>query len=239
MTGTVLIVGAAGDVGQGIVRAARAEGRTVIAAGRDAGRLERLYDTSSGVHRCVGDLGSEAGALALWHTATALAGPIDAVVLSVNAPNRVDRLAQWSSNELAALLAANLLTHFNAARTMLPLLPPQGMLLGIGGGTADIVLPGLAPLSIVQGGLRMLYRGLAREQRDGPHVRELIVASMVNGASKRDAARPEWLTDDEIGRHVCAILTDPASFPGPILRLAERSAVARPEALVEKEDERR
>jgi NADP-dependent 3-hydroxy acid dehydrogenase YdfG len=43
MAGTVLIVGASGDVGQGIARTAVAQGWTVIAAGRSADRLERQF----------------------------------------------------------------------------------------------------------------------------------------------------------------------------------------------------
>ena len=59
-----------------------------------------------------------------------------------------------------------------------------------------------------------------------------MVVSMVNGESKRDRAEPDWLTDVEVGRHVCAILDAPGAFPGPILQLKSRDQVGRPETAV-------
>jgi NAD(P)-dependent dehydrogenase (short-subunit alcohol dehydrogenase family) len=226
----VLVIGASGDVGQGIVRAALHEGWSVVAAARKVERLsERLGEPGGNLVLCAGDISTEAGATALWDSALAAAGRIDAVVVSVNAPVRVAPLAQWSAQDLAELLAANLQTHFIAAQAMLPRLPENGVFIGIGGGTADVVLPGLAPLSVVQAGLRMLYRGAARELTGSVQLRELIINSMVNGPDKRVTARPEWLTDDEVGAHVCAILADPAAYPGPILQLRSRDQVGKPE----------
>lgn len=232
MVGALLIIGATGDVGQGIVRAARTQGRMVIAAGRSAQKLDRLFGAAqAGIWTCVGDVASEQGVWELWNAASELAGPIESVVISVNAPNRAGPLSQWSGEDMSSLLDANLLTHFNAAKVMLPLLPAHGMLVGIGGGAADWVFPGMAPLSIVQAGLRMLYRGLARERTDGAQIRELMIVSMVNGKSKRDRAPPEWVTDEDVGRHVCAILAAPDRFPGPILQLKSRGQVGRPDQL--------
>lgn len=235
---TILVIGAAGDVGQGIVRAARQQGWAVIAAGRDAAKLEATLGASigkdDGVRICAGDLATEEGTLALWNAATALSGRIDAVIISVNAPNRLAPLSQWSGEELTSLLSANLLTHFNAAKVMQPLLPADGMLIGIGGGTADFVIPKMVPVSVAQAGLRMLYRGLARERAEGAQIRELMIISMVNGASKREKAQPEWVTDDEVGQHVCAILSAPDQFPGPILQLKNRDQVGQPDPVSSK-----
>jgi len=69
----------------------------------------------------------------------------------------------------------------------------------------------------------------AREMPCPAQVRELIINSMVNGPGKRSVARPEWLTDDDVGAHVCAILADPSAFPGPILQLRSRDQEGKPE----------
>jgi NAD(P)-dependent dehydrogenase (short-subunit alcohol dehydrogenase family) len=231
MAGTLLIIGAAGDVGQGIVRAAIAAGWTVIASGRNAGTLEAAFGAMRGerLRICVGDVATEDSALALWDVASAMVDRIDAVVVSVNAPNRIAPLQQWTSEEIVGLLGTNLLTHFNAVKVMLPRLPTDGILLGIGGGTADFVIPEMAAVSVAQAGLRMLYRGFARERTGGAQIRELMIISMVNGASKRDKALPEWVTDDEVGQHICAILATPDQFAGPILQLKTRDQVGRPD----------
>lgn len=238
MARMLLVVGAAGDVGQGVVRAAAGQGWNVVASGRDAGKLDRLFGALAGdrLKTCAGDVRSEEGALALWQAASGLAGRIDAVVVSVNAPNQLAPLSESTTAEVADVLAANLLTHFNVAKVMLPLLPADGVLIGIGGGTADFIIPKMAPVSMAQAALRMMYRGFARERGEGAQIRELMIISMVNGASKRDKAQPEWVTDEEVGRHVCAILDAPDQFPGPILQLKTREHVGQPEPAAPKKD---
>ena len=229
---TVLVIGATGDVGQGIVRAVLGRRWTAIAAGRSMDRLAETFAGQPGsdrLHLCAGSLESEESTAALWEAASTAAGSVDTVVVSVNAPQRVVPLAELPAPELADLLGANLVTHFNAAKVLRPRLPASGLYLGIGGGMADLVIPGNVHASIVQAGLRMMYRGFAREQKDGAALRELMIVSMVNGQKKRAVARPEWVTDDDIGAHVCAIIAAPDLFPGPILQLRSRDQAGQPD----------
>jgi NAD(P)-dependent dehydrogenase (short-subunit alcohol dehydrogenase family) len=229
--GTLLVVGASGDVGRGIVQAALQSGRNVIAAGREAAKLATL-DSQEGagrLARITGDIASEGGAERLWTAARDAFGGVTDVVVSVNAPNCVRPLLDLTSNELGELFAGNVLTHFVAARTFLRRLPATGMLIGIGGGTADFIFPKMAPVSMGQAALRMLYRGLAKERQSGAQLRELMIVSMVAGQSNRDTAQPDWVTDLDVGRHVCAILDQPDRFPKPVLRLLSRKQVGHPE----------
>lgn len=225
---TILVVGAAGDVGQGIVAAARTSGWRVVAVGRSADKLAR-FDDDPGITAIVGDISTEAGAEAIWAGATSSLGAIDAAIIAVNAPNEIRPLADWRPEDLSALFASNVVSHFIAAKVFVPRLPANGVFLGIGGGTADFIIPNMAPLSVMQAAQRMLYRGLAREQRQSAAIRELMIVSMVNGQSKRDRAQPDWVTDIEVGQHVCAILADPERFPGPVLNLKGREQVGSPD----------
>jgi len=227
MAKRLLVVGATGDVGQGIVAAAAAEGWSVVASARDAGKLASLQ-VALGVPTVTGDLSSEESAAALWTAAAAVHGGLDAVVVSVNARNTLRPILEWDSAGLSEVFADNVLTHFIAAKTFLPRLAADGCYLGIGGGMADFVLPKMGHVSAGQAALRMMYRAIAREAKGGSAVRELTIVSMVNGPSKRDRAEPSWLTDAEVGRHVCAILAAPEAFPGPILRLESRDQVGLP-----------
>jgi NAD(P)-dependent dehydrogenase (short-subunit alcohol dehydrogenase family) len=229
----LLVVGATGDVGQGIVAAALDAGWRVVAAARDAGKLARLAAAHAGGNLATvrGDLGDEDSAQALWSGAAACFGGVEAVVVTVNAPNIARPLLDWSPAELRAVLDHNLFTHFIAAKTFIPRLPQDGVFIGIGGGTADFVIPKMGQLSMVQAALRMMYRAIARERRGlGPTIRELMIVSMVNGESKRANADPAWVTDIEVGRHVCAILADPAAFEGPVTTLKSRDQVGQPDA---------
>lgn len=95
--------------------------------------------------------------------------------------------------------------------------------------TADFIPRHGGHLSMVQAALRMMYRAIIRETGEhGPIVREMMIVSMVNGASTRAQAKPDWLTDAEIGHHVCAILANPARFPGPVEVLRSRAQVGQP-----------
>lgn len=229
----LLVLGACGDIGQGIVRGAHAQGFRVVAGDRNAERLTR-YDDGSGIATVVGELASIDEARALWDAAQAPFDGIDAIAIAVNAPNAIKPLMEWTSFEMAHVYSTNLLTHFHAIKAMLPRLPANGMLIGIGGGTADFILPKMAQLSMLQAAQRMMYRGFAKECRDGAHVRELMLISMINGERKRDIAEPHWVMDTEVGEHVCAIISDPETFAGPVLRLESREQVGKPEAAKQK-----
>jgi NAD(P)-dependent dehydrogenase (short-subunit alcohol dehydrogenase family) len=228
---TLLVIGAAGDVGQGVVAEALASGRQVITCGRNGKTLERIAVRHPGkpIACVVGDIVTESGAAALWDEAAKKFGGIDAVVVSVRAAHKRQPLMEWSAADLCASLASEIGLHFIAVKILVPRLPESGLFLGLGGGTADFIIPKMAHVSMSQAAQRMLYRGLARERRGGAEIRELMIVSMVNGESNRQHAKPEWLSDIEIGRHVCAILDAPASFPGPILLLKSREQVGHSE----------
>ncbi len=230
---TVLVIGASGDVGQGIMASLARAGCRVVAAGRNPGRLQAVIgrlELGAQVTTATGSVEDEAHAAELLARVNDVAPVLDAVVVSVNEPTRATPLFGMDTALLAGTLAANLLTHLAAARTFIPAVAEDGVYLGIGGGMADFIAPGLGHVSVAQAGLRNLYRALAAELKERRvAIRELIVASMVNGESKRGIADPRWLTELEIGDHVRAILDAPAQFPGPVLTLRSRKQVGQPE----------
>lgn len=227
MAKKILVIGASGDVGQGIVAVAASRGWQVVAAGRDMGKLELVAARHSGVAAIPGDIKSPESARALMNNAKARLSGLDAVVVSVNAPARFCPLFENDEASLIALFRSNIISHFNAAKAALDTLPTEGVLLGMGGGMADWVPPSGTHQSIVQAGLRNFYRGLAKEYRDRV-IRQMQIVSMVNGASKRDVAQESWLTDIECGTHACAIIDTPDNFKGPIVVLKSRDRVGVP-----------
>lgn len=229
---TVLVVGAAGNVGQGIVAAVLASGRNAVAAELKDEWLVKLTARHAGAAfaSVTGSIASEDAATALWNAASEPFGGIDHVVVSVNVPVEERLLMDFSEAELSSVLIGNVLTHFVAAKVFLPLLPDHGLIVGIGGGTADFIFPKMAPISMTQAATRMLYRGFGKEIKAGAQTRELMIISMVNSANSKDYAKPDWVTAEEVGQHICAILTSPDAFPKPILHLRSREQVGHPEA---------
>lgn len=232
MAKTTVVIGATGDVGSGIVAALLRDGGRVIAIGRDAARLAawRTEMPDDGELIVVtGCVDTDADAARTAADVRAIGVP-DTVIVTVNGPVVPTAVADLTSEELARALADNLLLHHAATRAFLPLLPRDGVLLGIGGGMADVVYPGMAATSMNQAAQRVLYHYLAgAPEAEGRHVRELMLCSMIAGKRTAAIAEPHWITADEVGSHVVAVLADLAGFSGPILMLKSRKQVGLPE----------
>jgi NAD(P)-dependent dehydrogenase (short-subunit alcohol dehydrogenase family) len=225
-----LVIGAAGDVGRGVSGALAAAGWQVLCSGRSE---ESLRDVADEVARLapdaqlstlVGDLATEAGARDLADRAGV--DQVDAVVTTVGAPWPATPLAECTFDGIAEYFDRYLRLHFNAAKVFLPLMKPNAVYLAVGGGMADAVFPQLAPLSMTQAAQRNLIRGFAKESREsGVHIRELMIASNVNGLSTRDAAKPDWLTDQEIGSRAVEIVSDIDAYPKTIITMSPQDRV--------------
>jgi NAD(P)-dependent dehydrogenase (short-subunit alcohol dehydrogenase family) len=221
----ILIIGAAGDVGQGLVAQFLAAGHRVLAVGRNAQRLEDLrkrFANAAALEVLAGDIANETTAAALRDTVIERLGRLDAVIASVTAPHRQRPLDVVTSDEFAELFRQNVLTHFVAAKTFVPVIEPAGLYLAIGGGMADLLIPRAGHVGVCQAAQRRLFLAFAAEFGANVRVRELMIYSMVAGASNRAKARAEWLTDDEIGRYAVQIFEQPERFIEPIVKLQSR-----------------
>ncbi len=228
----LVVIGATGDVGRGIVAVLLAEGHEVAAVARNLARLEALRQelgAPAGLHIVRGSLSDDAGGAKLLEAVRAVHSTIDGVAVAINAPRERADLLAVGSDRFSGFLASDLVAHFTAAKTFVPALPPGGTYVGIGGGSADFILEGGAHMSVAQAGLRMLHRGLAFEAEPlGVHLKQLTVASVVNGATTRAHADPAWVTAEEIGAQVAAMIARPGEFPEPVWRIARRDASGRP-----------
>ncbi|GGL12646.1 SDR family NAD(P)-dependent oxidoreductase [Nocardia jinanensis] len=218
----VVVVGATGDVGYGVVARCLARGWPVTAVGRRPEALAALADEkwagSAPLRVHTGSIADDAAAAALRDEIDI--GRFDAVVLAVSTQWPGRPLAETDYADLSTFFGAYLRAHLAAAKAFLPAMSADSRFIGIGGGMADFVVPGLVPVSMMQAAQRMLYRGLHQENKgSGIEIREVMVVSKVNGRSNRAGADPRWLTDSEIGEHVCAVIAAPAEFAGPVLRL--------------------
>ncbi|MGD0955598.1 MAG: SDR family oxidoreductase [Candidatus Acidiferrales bacterium] len=230
---TVLVIGATGDVGQGIVSVLLRSGYRVIAASRGEERLRGLVQRlgfPAALRTLRGSVENEATAAALLAAIREGSDSLDAVITTVSAPRKSGVLLfDRSADDLSQVLRDNLITHFVSAKTFIPAIANGGAYLSIGGGLADFVRPGFGHHSMAQAALRMMLRTLAVELSDRPVVvRELLIASMVNGESRRSIAQPEWVTDLDVGEHVRAILERPHEFPDLIQTLRSRGQVGLP-----------
>jgi len=230
----ILVIGATGDVGQGICVALMSSGYRVIASSRSPENLEALKQrvaAHGAMDLAPGSVATEPDAKVLRDRVKGMAAELHGVIITVNVKSAKMALIERQPENLISHLSANLIPHFIAAKVFIPSLENNGMYLSIGGGMADFIVPGNGLTTIAQAAQRNMIRMIAREARGGPVlIRELLLYSHITGESNRADADPGWFTDEECGRHVLAILRDPELFPGPILALKSKEQTGRPEA---------
>jgi NAD(P)-dependent dehydrogenase (short-subunit alcohol dehydrogenase family) len=240
---TVLVSGAAGGVGEGIVRALLAGGETqVIATSRSSQRLDELRrrlapELRAGLTAIVGDAGDFVGASKIAEQVAALGG-IDAAVAILgrgwwtSGPILEIEPAEWT-----AVLDEMLTGHFAFARAIVPVLASRAgsLYLSIGGGAAFEPMRDAGLISVAAAGQAMLTRILARELDTlPPRIIELVIDGPVNTRESRDVADPAWIRDDDVGRVVTELILHgttawgPARANGPLIVMKERTPARDP-----------
>lgn len=207
MTFSLVVIGGTGNVGRGIVASGLGRGWDVTVVDRDTVGFESLAQELDGARTVVGSVADA-------HSAAELAGRLelgkaDGVVLAVNLPWTPTPVLSTTWEQAEAHLNPYLQLHHSAATAFLPAMSPGAVLLGMGGGMADIPARGMGVVSMAQAAQRMLYRHLEREARSsGVLVREVMIKAMVHGYGQPGEPQAGMLGADVIGKRVCDVLTD-------------------------------
>lgn len=230
MSETLLVLGATGVVGRGIVAAAVEAGHRVIAVARGRESLEALRRDHPGadIEGVAGSVGNEDEAAALARRLRALDRPIAGVVVAVAGVPRRGRILDYDGQDaMRAALDEDLLPHVAAARQLLPLMAERGRggtWLLIGGPAGALPWAGYGHRSVAAAAVRMLACVLHDEARCmGVRVQLLAVESPVCRPGAK--ACPQWPTALEIGRRAMALLerSDPSVAARPIVAHAART----------------
>jgi NAD(P)-dependent dehydrogenase (short-subunit alcohol dehydrogenase family) len=183
--GRLMVVGATGDIGVGVVAAAAGRAWNVVAVARNEDRLAELaagYD-----ERVTAIPGSIADDESCSRVADRI-GSADAVVISVHPSYPHRPILEWpltsSTPRSSGTSAPTWPPHVVSCRSSEMAATTSHSAVG----RADLVLPKWVPLA-AQAAQRQLYRGLVRENWRAPpvRIRELLVRSIVNGPSTRAA----------------------------------------------------
>jgi NAD(P)-dependent dehydrogenase (short-subunit alcohol dehydrogenase family) len=241
----VLVSGAAGGIGEGIVRALLGGGATVFATSRSEERLAELRERIAPEMRpaltgIAGDAGDFAGAAEIVARVEALGGAEAAVAILGRGWWTSGPLLELEPGEWKAVLDEMLAAHFAFARAVIPMLSRRtgSTYLSLGGGAAFEPMPDAGLVSIAAAGQVMLTRVLAREiGAAAPRIVELVVDGPVNTRESREFAQPNWIGDADIGRVVAelvlhgAVTWESARTNGPLIVMSERGKRSRPKNL--------
>ena len=212
MKAALLVLGATGIVGRGVVRAAIEAKRPVIAVARDRAGLEQLRSAhpDADITALVGSVANDGDGATLAAALREIARPIVGVIAAVAGPGGRGRLLDQPTDALRCKLDADLLPHLAAARALLPLLADSGRggsYVLIGGPGSELPWAGYGHRSVAAAALRMLACVLHDEARAmGIRVQLLSVDAPVRIEAQRADACPQWPTATAIGRRALALV---------------------------------
>lgn len=218
MTGTirppVLVLGATGVVGRGVVRAAIEAGAPVVAVARDGDALARLADDHPAADLTVlrASVADDAGSARLAVKVHDLGRPLGGVVAAIAGPARRGRLLDRPTSALCAGLCADVVPHLAAARALLPLLSRSGRggtYVLVGGPGSALPWSGYGQRSVSAAAVRMLAQVLHDEAMPlGVRVQLLSVEAPVAQPPHEHA---QWPTAEAIGRRALALIDRPGA----------------------------
>ncbi|MEP6907649.1 MAG: SDR family oxidoreductase [Pseudoxanthomonas sp.] len=211
----VLVLGAGGTVGFGIVGALLEAGSPVLAVGRDGMRMQALAEHFADepalelmTSNCIT---SDEDAAALVAQLRKRKRPLRAVFASLASPLERGRLLDQPVDFLRQKLEYDLIPHLAAARALIPLLGEQAGTSNyvlIGGPHAECGWAGYGHASITASALRMLTHVLHEEaQALGVRVQMLSVDKPLTTPDNARNACAEWPSAMAVGRDAVSLLT--------------------------------
>ena len=213
MDRALIVLGAGGAVGRGVVEAALSEARAVVAVGLDEAAQTALLAAHprARLRAIPVAIRSDADAAALAATLRGSGTAIDGVIASLAGTHPCGRLIDEPAEVLQRTLDQDLLPHLFAARHLLPLLPGDaaGYVL-VGGPGGRYPWAGYGHCSIAAAALRMMARVLHDEAGRQGHRVQLLSMDAPLGPDRAAAALA-------LGRSALAMLEGArARFPAPI-----------------------
>jgi NAD(P)-dependent dehydrogenase (short-subunit alcohol dehydrogenase family) len=212
MKPAVLILGATGTIGQGVVRAAIEASWPVVAVARDAEALQELrrrYPKAK-LQTLVASVSDDASADALVAELQKLGRPFAGVIAALGGGRERGRLLDQPSAQLRQTFDDAVLPHLVAARHLLPWLGASGRncsYVVIGGPGGRNPWAGYGHRSVAAAAVNMLARALHAEARTfSVRLQLLEVESPVRTDANELHACKQWPCVDAIGRKALALI---------------------------------
>jgi NAD(P)-dependent dehydrogenase (short-subunit alcohol dehydrogenase family) len=212
MKAPVVVIDAASDVGRGVVEAALAAARPVVAVSADADELARLRERFGDAHltTLAASIATEAEAAMLATALRDLDRPIAGVVIANAAQPLRGRVLDHAAAAFEGLLERELMPQRAAARALIPLLlgaRRNGGYVVIGKPGGEQPWAGYGAYSIAVAAAGMLVRALHDEARLlGVRVQLLAIPRPVRTARNRERACAGWPDALTIGEQALALI---------------------------------
>jgi NAD(P)-dependent dehydrogenase (short-subunit alcohol dehydrogenase family) len=230
---TVVMVGATGGVGEGLVDELLDAGANVIATSRSRAKLDALKARTgapAALQLVVGELGSEEQALRLRRDVNAAAAQIDGAIASIGSWWQGLPLLDAPLEDFNAVMAERLTAHLLAAKAIIPLIRGRAgsFYFLIGGASAEFPIANSGPVSISGAAQVMLTKVLRAEAGETPvRIQELMIWTTIATRAHDGKVDPAWITPREVARHIIALVANPASAKDAVVNLKKRADVGK------------
>jgi NAD(P)-dependent dehydrogenase (short-subunit alcohol dehydrogenase family) len=206
----VIVTGAAGALGRGVVERLAADGWTVAAIGR--GEADAL--PPSATHRLGGvDLADEAATERAF-AALGAAGGVRSLV-NIAGGFAWEKIAGGSKATWDRLYAINVATALNASRAAIPLLGRGGAIVNVGAAAAAKAEVGMGAYAAAKSAVARLTEALAAELKGEGIRANAILPSIIdtpaNRADMEHADFTKWVTVPELAEVIAFLLSERAS----------------------------
>ncbi|GAB7101735.1 SDR family oxidoreductase [Streptomyces phaeofaciens JCM 4814] len=220
---TILVVGGAGGVGEGITRALLVAGAHVVVTARSEAKLAEFSARIGHPQLAVRTLDLLDPKLS--ESVAALRsekGVLEGVVLSVadwGSQGR-KRLIDFTDEEWQEQLVQNQTTIFRAFRALVPAVAATGAIVHINGMSADIPYPGAGAVAVGSAATKSLTRTVAEEEggRGGPRIHE-VVLGVIRTRPRQLAGidNPAWIPAIDVGIHVAELIARKSPLSSDVL----------------------
>ncbi len=232
LSGTRLVVlGAAGEIGEGLVREALRHGADVVAVSRSSERLAALEASlrTANLHNTwtrrftplQGGVHSEAGAEALAAFFSETTRRPVAVIASLGGWRQGAFVTDTALSVWHEAFEQSLTAHMLAARALLPLIATEegASYTLVNGGAALRAVPGAGAMCVSAAGQLMLMRVLSAEYKQDPvRINTLLLDTPVRTRS-RLVGPPSWISASDAGAAGAYLASRASTLRGEVLVL--------------------
>ncbi len=227
-----LVIGGAGEVGEGVVRQFLNHGATVIVPSRDQYRLDQLREHLGKMccDRLVtyqGGCCTEEGGSDMRQKIEQDVDHLDIVVASIGGWWQGEPLSQVPLRIWNHIMENSLTAHFVAARTFLPLLADveESSYTFLNGGAALFPMTAAGPVSVSASAQLMLKDVLAEEfEQNKVRINTLLIKTKVNTRSQPNP-KYQWITADEVGLYTVYLASPACQKHGETIIFNERGEI--------------
>jgi short-subunit dehydrogenase len=213
LNGSIVVLGASGGIGRVIVNRLISAGHHVVAVARNREGLDELARRAVAPEQLIllpASVADDAGAALLAQDLRAMRRPLAAMVCCVGGPIESGRLIERSASFLLRTLEENVVSHFVAAKHLLPVLAesrPEGLYLLLGSPAAECTWAGYGHLSVSAVALRMLIQVLREEAKDLPVAIQLLqVGTPVRTEHNTRCACADWISAEKVADEVVVLI---------------------------------